>query len=214
MEKTLYVTIYKRLRCVSISKGKIMKLPDREGVYIYREGDWIRVSLEGPYVPDADGIYVLYFRNFKCSGCRAFDNTWLKFVDEQGSIYNFVMIQCSNFFFECNDVAASDSFVFYLIFETPQVLIVVVENGIPIYIEREVGVLSLETLRDFVFNVRDRMSRVQVEEEEGLKEEEGIYIDFASRNWKEITEKLKKIIYEGRIPREVCTEYGCRIVIE
>jgi hypothetical protein len=191
-----------------------MKLPDREGVYIYREGDWIRVSLEGPYVPDADGIYVLYFRNFKCSGCRAFDNTWLKFVYEQGSIYNFVMIQCSNFFFECNDVAASDSFVFYLIFETPQVLIVVVENGIPIYIEREVGVLSLETLRDFVFNVRDRMSRVQVEEEEGLKEEEGIYIDFASKNWKEITEKLKKIIYEGRIPREVCTEYGCRIVIE
>jgi hypothetical protein len=191
-----------------------MSLPNEEGIYLYRKGRWNRIFLEGPYVPEVDGIYLLYFRNFKCPGCKAFDNIWLKFINECSSISNYLIVQCNNFSFECKDVAASDSFIFYLVLETPQVIVVVVENNIPIYIEREVGVLTLNSLRNFALNVKKRMNVMPEEEGRSLEEEESIYIDFTNKNWKEITEKLKKILFEGRIPKEICTESGCKVIIE
>lgn len=186
--------------------------PEDEGVYLYTEGRWQRLITEGPFVPEADGTYVIYFRNIKCPGCKAFDKVWLEFVSTYTSAANYAVIQCNNFFIECNDITASDSFVFYLIFETPQVVVVVIENGMPVYIEREAGVLSVGVLKDFVLNVKERMNLSF--SEESTEEDEGIYVDFSKKNWKNIAEQLKKVIFGGKIPREVCTDEGCKIVIE
>lgn len=187
-------------------------LPEEEGVYIYAKKSWRKHVAEGPFVPEVDGIYVLYFRNIKCPGCKTFDKIWLEFVSTYTVAANYAVIQCKNFFIECSDSTASNSFIFYLVFETPQVVIAVIEDGVPVYIEREVGVLDMSKLIDFVLNVRERMSLSLTEE--STEEGEGIYIDFSKKNWKDIVDQLKEIIFGGKIPRELCTDEGCKIVIE
>lgn len=189
-----------------------MLLPNSDGVYVYEHGMWRKILAEGPFVPEMEGVYAIYFRNLRCPGCSVFDDIWLKFVSLYSANANYVVIQCKNFFVECNDITASDSFIFYLVFETPQVIVVVVKDDIPIYIEREVGVLSMEKLKDFILNVRDRISLEVPEEHEEI--EEGIYIDFSKKNWREIAKQLRELIFKGKIPHEVCTEEGCKIVIE
>uniref|UniRef100_A0A7C2ZN21 Thioredoxin n=1 Tax=Ignisphaera aggregans TaxID=334771 RepID=A0A7C2ZN21_9CREN len=188
-----------------------MDLPEEDGIYSYVGGRWQRLSVEGPLVPETDGIHVIYFRNSKCPGCRSFDGVWREFVQMHYSVVNIFVIQCKSFFVECSDSSASDTFVFYLVFETPQVVALVVESGYPVYIEREVGVLDAETLRSFVLGVRERMSTAPLDEsgEEG----EGIYIDISTKNWKKIVEQLKKLVIEGKALRELCDERGCKIVV-
>ncbi|MEM4848742.1 MAG: hypothetical protein QXM55_03815 [Ignisphaera sp.] len=195
-----------------VDKEGCYMLPEDEGVYIYIEGSWQKYITEGPFVPEVDGVYILYFRNIKCPGCKTFDKIWSEFISTYTTAANYAVIQCNNFFIECSDYTASNSFIFYLVFETPQVVVVVIENGTPVYIEREVGVLSMNELIDFVLNIKERMSMYLVEEpsEEG----EGIYVDLSKKNWKDIVDQLKKIIFGGKIPQELCTDEGCRIVIE
>lgn len=187
-----------------------MEMPSGDGVYLYSGGLWRRIRVDGPFVPEADGVYLLYFRNSRCPGCRAFDGVWQNFISSYASEgASYALVQCRSFFVECDDEVASDSFIFYLVFETPQVVVVVVENGLPVYIEREVGFVDEATLKDLVLNVRERMT-VHQEPEEG----EGIYIDLTRGSWKDVVEQLKKLMVEGRVPREVCTEEGCRIIVE
>lgn len=191
-----------------------MEMPVEDGVYLYSGGSWTRIRIVGPFVPDVDGVYLFYFRNSKCPGCKAFDRVWLDFTSSYApESVSYVLVQCRSFFIECSDEAAADSFIFYLVFETPQVVVVVVENGLPVYVEREAGFIDEATLKDLVLNVRERMA-VHREPEEGEGEGEGLYIDLTKRDWKGIVEQLKKLIAEGRAPREVCTEDGCRIVID
>lgn len=189
-----------------------MSLPSNDGVYIYELNKWRKIFIDGPFVPEINGIYVIYFRNLKCPGCKIFDDIWTKFISFYSTNANYVIIQCKNFFIECNNITASDSFIFYLAFETPQIIVVVTENGIPIYIEREIGVLSIDRIKDFVLNVRNRM--MLTTSEECNEKEEGIYIDFSKKNWKEIVQQLKELIFKDKIPHETCTEEGCKIVIE
>lgn len=188
-----------------------MSIPHEDGVYTYSNGKWTKVRVEGPYVPEVDGVYVLYFRNTKCGGCKAFDREWLNFISMYNSLAKYVLVQCRNFFIECSDAVASDSFIFYLVLETPQVLLIVVENGLPVYIEREVGVLTVDQLSNLVLNANNRMKYALEEIED---EEEGVYIDLSTKNWKEVVEQLKKILIEGKVAHEICTSSGCRILIE
>ncbi len=189
-------------------------IPEDDGVYEYTSGIWRRAELQGPYVPSVDGIYLLYFRNRRCGGCRSFDTVFLRFIKNIDSgRYNVVLVQCNNFFFDCGSQDAADTFLFYLIFTTPQVVIAVIENGLPVYIEREVGFIDEDRLRDFVFNVdkRRREYETSLSDEEGG---EGMYIDLSSKDWKSIVNKIRDVLFRGRSMREVCNEYGCRIVIE
>ncbi|MCC6046224.1 MAG: hypothetical protein LM572_05535, partial [Ignisphaera sp.] len=123
------------------------------------------------------------------------------------------LVQCRNFFYDCESQEAADTFIFYLVLATPQVVLVIVENGMPVYIEREWHFETLKALEDFVYKVHERR---KLAEESGESEEEGegIFIDFSKRNWREIVEQLKKLVFEGRSLRELCNESGCRVVIE
>lgn len=190
-----------------------MCIPNDDGIYMCYSDSFHKVVADGPFVPEVDGVYVIYFRNVMCPGCKAFDKVWQSFVSAYRDKAKYVVIQCKNFFHECKDSTASDSFIFYLVFETPQTIIIVVENSLPVYIEREVGFIDIDKLKDFVLNVRERMLMSMSMESEA-EEGEGIYIDFSKRDWKEIVKELKKLILEGKSIREVCTAEGCRIVLE
>jgi len=192
----------------------MLSIPDVDGVYVYRGGNWERIVFEGPYVPSADGIYIIYFRNRSCPGCKGFDKLWNRFVAENGNGFKeAVLVQCTNFFFECSSQEAADTFIFYLVFATPQLVVVVIENGVPVYIEREVYFPDLDSLKNFVFGVNERRKRVSEESTEE-SEEEGIYIDLNSKNWKDVVNKIKSIVLEGRNLKEICDEEGCKVVIE
>ncbi len=192
-----------------------MRLPEGDGVYEYDSGIWYKNVLQGPYVPSVDGIYLLYFRNRKCGGCKSFDRVFLGFIrDIDLRKYGVRLIQCNNFFYDCGSQDAADTFIFYLVFSTPQIIVVVVENGLPIYIEREIGVIDEDRLRDFVMNLDNRRKEYSILATNEEDDEEGIYIDFSSRDWKSIVNRIKEELFRGRNIREVCNEDGCRISIE
>ncbi len=194
-----------------------MELPEEEGVYVYDHGEWHRVAVDGPFVPKEDGVYVYYFRNKKCPGCKAFDSTWLKAVGKADKEFHGVpvIIQCTNFFIECSDESAKDTFILFLVTITPQVLVLVVENGELRFVEREYSSLDYDELLQFVNEARKRMEMYLasegIEQEEG--EGEGIYIELTG-DWKSIVEKLKRMLFEGRNLREICDESGCRVYVE
>jgi len=189
-------------------------IPEDDGIYEYISSVWQRAELRGPYVPSADGIYLLYFRNRRCGGCKSFDKVFLRFIEDTNSRRcNVALVQCNSFFFDCESQDAADTFLFYLVFATPQVVLVVIEDGLPVYIEREIGFIDEDRLKDFVFNVdkRRREYEASLSEEEGG---EGIYIDLSSKDWKSIVDKIRDELFRGRNIREVCDEHGCRIIIE
>jgi hypothetical protein len=191
-----------------------LSIPVEDGVYIYADKQYEKVQLAGPFVPQEDGVYVIYFRNRECPGCKAFDKLWSSFAEGFNKGFGkLALVQCNNFFYDCGSQEAADTFIFYLVLATPQVLIVVVENGMPIYIEREMCFKSPSALEDFVYGVHERRRLIE-EEAEQEEEAEGLYIDFSKRNWREIVEQLKKLVLEGKSLRELCNESGCRIVIE
>ena len=156
----------------------------------------------------------MYFRNKKCPGCKGFDKIWKRFIKEfDKSFGKLCIVQCTEFFYDCKAKDASDTFIFYLVFATPQVILTIIENGEPVYIEREYIFNSVEELKNFVYGVYERRKAYESqphEEESG----EGLYIDLSSKNWKEIVEKIKKLIFEGRNIREVCDEEGCKLIVE
>jgi len=191
-----------------------MPIPQQDGVYVYSNGIWSRVSLDGPFVPSIDGVYVYYFRNRKCPGCKVFDDTWLKAVVKSGREFHGVpiVVQCTNFFIECYDRSARDTFILFLVTVTPQVVVVVIENGELRFAEREYGALDYDKLLEFVNGVRKRMEEHltrESEEEEG----EGLYIELTG-NWKEVVERIERMLFEGKNLREICDESGCRIYVE
>lgn len=190
-----------------------MLIPQEDGVYVYSDGTWSRVYSDGPFVPSVDGVYVYYFRNRRCPGCKAFDATWLRAVKRSGSELHGVpvVIQCTNFFIECSDQSARDTFILFLITVTPQVVVVVIENGELKFAEREYGALDYDKLLEFVNGVRKRMDEYLVRESE--EEGEGLYIELVG-NWKKVVERIEKMIFEGRNLREVCDESGCRVYVE
>ncbi len=193
-----------------------MELPEEEGVYVYDHGKWHRVAVDGPFVPKENGVYVYYFRNKKCPGCKTFDSIWLKAVDKAGKEFHGVpvIIQCTNFFIECGDESAKDTFILFLITVTPQVLVLVVENGELRFVEREYGSLDYNELMQFVNEARKRMETYLASEGiEQEESEEGIYIELTG-DWKNIVEKLKRMLFEGRNLREICDESGCRVYVE
>lgn len=191
----------------------MISIPDSDGIYIYRNGTLEKIVVDGPFVPVSDGIHVIYFRNRSCPGCKGFDKLWTRFLENsRGGFREAVVVQCKNFFFDCSSQDAADTFIFYLVFETPQLVVVVVENGSPVYIEREVYFPDLRSVEDFVYNVNER--RKSVSDESSEEGEEGIYIDLSSGNWKEIVNRLRAMILEGRNFREVCDENGCKIYVE
>jgi thiol-disulfide isomerase/thioredoxin len=191
-----------------------LRVPVEDGVYIYINKQCKKIDVEGPFVPQEDGVYVIYFRNRECPGCKGFDKLWSSFVENfNGDFGALALVQCRNFFYDCESQEAADTFIFYLVLATPQVVLVIVENGMPVYIEREWHFENLKALEDFVYKVHERR---KLAEESGESEEEGegIFIDFSKRNWREIVEQLKKLVFEGRSLRELCNESGCRVVIE
>ena len=192
----------------------IEEILQNDGVYIYENGVWRRLEVEGPYIPLENGVYIIYFRNRMCAGCKNFDYIWRRFIDVfKKGFGKPVLIQCTDFFYNCNSQSASDSFIFYLVFSTPQVIVAIIEDGIPIYIERETYFENVESLESFVYGVYERK---KVFESQPIEEEEseGIYIDLSNRNWKEVVEKIKKMVFEGKNIREICNENICRIILE
>jgi|UniRef100_A0A7J2U4B8 thiol-disulfide isomerase/thioredoxin len=191
-----------------------LDIPAEDGVYIYTGNHYERIYPNGPFVPQRDGVYMIYFRNRECPGCKAFDRLWSFFAENfKRDFGTLAVVQCKNFFYDCYSQDAADTFIFYLVLATPQVVVVIVENGIPIYIEREMLFESLKDLEDFVYGVHERRKLAE-EKTEQEEEVEGLYIDFSKRNWKEVVKQLKELIFEGKNIRELCNEKGCKIVIE
>ena len=190
-------------------------LPQEDGIYIYQNGAYERLKIEGPFVPERDGTYIIYFRNKRCPGCKAFDRKWNIFVKRFRTDFgSLAIVQCTNFFHECGDQAAADTFIFYLVFATPQIIVVIIENGVPVYVERELYFDSVESLENFVYGVHERRKQLESQPGEELEEGEGIYIDLSKKNWREIVEQIKKLVIEGKSLKEVCTESGCKLVVE
>jgi len=192
---------------------------DEDGVYMYNKNalTWTRLKLGEPYVPREDGLHVVYFRNRKCPGCKAFDRIWIEYIKkhrEDHNIKEFIIVQCTHFFYECFDGDAVDTFILYLVLETPQVIAIISENSTPIYIEREIGVDTLDKLEIFVNGTFDRMKRYFEENHEEETDSGSLYIDLDFKKPKEVVSKLRKLLFEGRNIREVCDEKGCRIFIE
>ncbi len=170
---------------------------------------------DGPWVPTADGTYLVYFRNKRCPGCKAFDRVWNKLIRERLDEVraNLVLVYCENFFFQCKDPTASDTFVLFLVNATPQVVVIVVREGEMRYVERHIGFMDLDELIEFANGAPSRMEEALKEAAEEETEEEGEALWIQPGNWKEVVEKLKKMIFEGREIREVCDENGCRFII-
>ena len=192
-------------------------IPSEEGVFVFDKNirQWRKACFEGPYVPKSDGVYLFYFRNFNCIGCKAFDRIWneilKKYINEiHGEL---IMVQCTNFFYECRDSCASDTFVLFLVTATPQLLVVIVERGELRYVEREIGVLSIDKVLEFVNRARERMERYEKQAISEESKEEGVFIEFEG-DWKKVVEKIRKLLFEGRNIREVCDESGCRLYVE
>ncbi len=195
-------------------------IPEEEGVFVLntRSKEWVKVVEDGPWVPREDGVYVVYFRNHICPGCKAFDRIWEELIEEHlnNLMATPALVQCHNFFFDCNDKTAADTFLLFLVNATPQVISLIVEGGELRYVERCYGfeVESIEDLLKFANEAKDRMRKYLeegVEEGEGEGQEELVV---EGGNWKEVVEKLRKLLLEGRNVREVCDERGCRFVVE
>lgn len=189
-----------------------MDLPKEDGVYVYSEGLWQRLRIEGPFLPDNDGVYLIYFRSPKCPGCKAFDRVWIEFVKSNAPRLSTVLVQCKELFASCDDEAARDTFILYLVLATPQILVAIVEGGELRYVEREVGTLSFEELRSFMLGARERMERATEEAHE--EQEEGLYVELSREKLKEVIEALKKVLVEGKRLEYLCDEGTCRIVLE
>lgn len=193
-------------------------IPEEEGVYVFdRESRrWVRVYEDGPWVPKEDGTYLTYFRNHVCPGCKAFDRLWEELVESAIDKLEAVpaLVQCRNFFFDCSDRTASDTFLLFLVNATPQVVVMIVENGDLRYVERCYGfeVEDVDDLLRFANEARERMAKYA--EEGGAEEGGGEELVVEGGNWKEVVEKLRKLLLEGRNVREVCDERGCRFVVE
>ncbi len=193
------------------------KFPSDDGVYVFDKQtlSWQRVQIDGPWVPRDDGLYAVYFRNRRCPGCKAFDKVWHRFVMERVPRLNVgaALVQCNSFFYDCNDKCASDTFLLFLVNASPQVLVLIVEEGELVYVERHIGFADLDDLTSFVLDApkrREELLKTQQEVKESGVEE----LTVEGSDWKEIVEKLRKLILEGRNVREICDEEGCRYVIE
>ncbi|NPA97370.1 MAG: hypothetical protein GXO32_07205 [Crenarchaeota archaeon] len=195
-------------------------IPEEEGVYVFnREArSWVKISEDGPWVPKEDGTYLAYFRNHICPGCKAFDRVWEELIEKCVDKLHAVpaLVQCRNFFFDCSDRTASDTFLLFLVNATPQVIVMVVEGGELRYVERCYGfeIESVEDLLAFANEARERMRKYAEEGEAESEEESGEELVVEGGNWKEVVEKLRKLLLEGRNVREVCDERGCRFVVE
>jgi len=192
-------------------------IPHEEGVYVFDRGSrrWTRIEVDGPWVPREDGTYLVYFRNKICPGCKGFDKLWRELVYERIDELQAVpaMVQCTNFFFNCSDRTAADTFILFLVNATPQVLVLVVEGGELRFMEREFVFDSVDDLIEFANGVRDRMAKYAAQgEEESAAGGEELFIE--GEDWKEIVEKIKKLLFEGKNIREICDERGCRYVVE
>lgn len=194
---------------------------EKDGVYVYNRNTfkWFKKQLTEPYLPREDGLYLIYFRNRMCLGCKAFDKIWIEYVEKHkhnDNIKEFIVVQCSNFFYECSDEIAADTFILYLVLETPQVIAIIVENKTPIYIEREISIDDIKKLEEFVNNIYSRVKEYLEENssEQAEHDNNGLYIDFDLNNLKSVVSKIKKIIFEGKNPKEVCDEKGCRIIVD
>lgn len=193
-------------------------VPDEDGVYIFDKAErkWRRVVEDGPWVPREDGVYLAYFRNRVCPGCRAFDELWEELVEERIEDLRATpaVVYCNNFFFDCRDKTASDTFLLFLVNATPQVVVMIVEGGDLRYVERGYG-FEFENVDDLLRFANEAPERMKSYAREGAVEEAGgEELVVEGRNWKEVVEKLRKLILEGKNVREVCDERGCRFVVE
>jgi len=195
-----------------------IRVPADDGVYIFdaTNGGWVRVR-EAPFLP-VEGVYLYYFRNRVCPGCRAFDRVWVEVLKQLRGVTP-VVVQCESFFYRCGDEAASYTFLLFLVDATPQIVAVVVRNGVLIYAEREYGVVDVSRIRELVERAVDIYSgraEPQPLADEG-QDEEGAYIvveEIRRDNARKVAEEIKRLILEGRSIREICDESGCRFYID
>ncbi len=195
-------------------------IPEEEGVFVFDKGskEWRKVVEDGPWVPKEDGVYLAYFRNHICPGCKAFDRVWSELIEDRIEEIAAVpaLVQCHNFFFDCNDKTASDTFLLFLVNATPQVVVLIVEEGELRFVERFYG-FEIEDVGDLVKianEARERMARYLEQGGEEEAEGGGEELVVEGGNWKEVVEKLRQLLLEGRNVREVCDERGCRFVVE
>jgi len=192
-------------------------VPDEDGVYVYDRSAkvWRRVFEDGPWVPREDGVYLAYFRNRVCPGCKAFDKLWEELVE--GCVEELratpAIVYCNNFFFDCRDKTAADTFLLFLVNATPQVVVMVVEGGDLRYVERGYG-FEFEDVGDLLKFANEAVERMKSYTTSEKEEVEGEELVVEGGDWKEVVEKLRKLILEGRNVREVCDERGCRFVVE
>ncbi len=122
------------------------------GVYIYdkKKNKWVLISTDGEhYVPDEDGVYVIYFDNTRCPACRIYDLSWYTYIKLFGKDLedvNFVIILCEWFARNCKSEAAKKSFEYYNIHASPTTVLLYVKNGKVVLEDRFEGAKKLDFL--------------------------------------------------------------------
>lgn len=113
----------------------IIGVDSPHGIYVYDKArdKWVLIRVDdGPFRPDRDGFYIVYFDNTKCPACRIYDLTWYPYVKLIGSSMEntyFYIILCDWFAHECRSEAARNSFKHYDVHASPTTLLLYVENG-------------------------------------------------------------------------------------
>uniref|UniRef100_A0A7J3ZL84 Thioredoxin n=1 Tax=Fervidicoccus fontis TaxID=683846 RepID=A0A7J3ZL84_9CREN len=98
-----------------------------EGVFIFENGKWKRVVLEGmPWIPADERVYIVYFRNLQCYHCQRLDPIWIQFVQKFRNKPDAVPVEivCTWFEVVCRDPTAKASFSAYGIKVTPTLLVI------------------------------------------------------------------------------------------
>ncbi len=145
--------------------GKEFKVIDSSsphGVYVYNKEKkaWVLTQTSGgPFKPEKDGLYVVYFGNTRCPACKAYDTIWYPYVELLGwklEDVEFVVVLCEWFTHKCFSEAARNSFKEYNVKASPTTLFVCLKNGEKVFEEKVEGVKDMKFLASKIEEMRGK----------------------------------------------------------
>jgi thiol-disulfide isomerase/thioredoxin len=101
------------------------------GVYVWNGTSFEPLNVSGSvFVPQGDGVYVLYFHNNQCPVCRRFEPVLVEALRSEGvGAGRFYMVVSDWFWEKYTDSVVAETFKFFNISKSPTVLLVEVREG-------------------------------------------------------------------------------------
>lgn len=130
----------------------MVRVDSPNGIYIYdkKKDKWVLIRTGGGYyIPEKDGIYVIYFDNTRCPACRMYDLSWYTYIRLFGKDLedvNFVIVLCDWFARKCRSEAAKKTFEHYDIHASPTTVLLYVKNGKVVLEDKFEGAKKLDYL--------------------------------------------------------------------